>query len=562
MTGFFDENSLDGNLDGKVVLRDLHKAGHLDADLDLSSIDINGTKFGDTKARVRLEDGSLVADAKMAQKDGYADVHLTGAMGWGTDVAPRVDPTKPIDVALRAKSFRLAMFAPFVRSAVSELDGRLDADAKLHVEPGMNGGTMDGAIVLDRGLFETPAVGGEFHNLRARIFMKPWGVWNVAEVSADGTSGHFTASAVAHVNGLSFRSGEAHLKIAEKNKLPLTMQGMDLGTVWGQLDAKGAASPDGKKIDVDVNVPNLHVTLPQSIAHGVQSTTPDPTIKVGFIEPGGVVAILPVDGSLPPPAPPQPRPRTPSAPSATLHITTHLGPDLEIRRDTTVRAYVAAGPTIDIGKETKIAGSVEIPRGYIELQGKRFEIERGKLTFTGQPVDDPVVVATASYEAPDGTKVIAEFVGPVKTGKLTLRSEPQLSQNEILALLLFGSADGTFGQAAPPGQQGNDATQAASLAGGVVTQGLNRAISGISGVEVQTKVDTQESGDPRPEVEVALSRDVSATIIYNLGVPPPGQNPDDTLLMVDWRFHKNYSTEATVGDKGTSILDLTWKYRY
>jgi hypothetical protein len=50
--------------------------------------------------------------------------------------------------------------------------------------------------------------------------------------------------------------------------------------------------------------------------------------------------------------------------------------------------------------------------------------------------------------------------------------------------------------------------------------------------------------------------------VYNLGVPPPGQNPDDTLIVADWRFHGNYSTEATLGDKGTSILDLTWKYRY
>ncbi|HEY2513201.1 MAG TPA: translocation/assembly module TamB domain-containing protein, partial [Polyangiaceae bacterium] len=181
---------------------------------------------------------------------------------------------------------------------------------------------------------------------------------------------------------------------------------------------------------------------------------------------------------------------------------------------------------------------------------------------TGQPPDDPIVIATAAYEAADGTKVFADFVGPVKTGKLTLRSEPALGQNEILALLLFGTADGTFGQSAPPSQQGSTETQAASLAGGVVTEGLNKAISGISGVDVQTKVDTAENGDPRPEVEVALSRKVSATVIYNLGVPPPGQNPDDTLLMVDWRFHKHYSTEATLGDRGTTILDLAWKYRY
>jgi translocation and assembly module TamB len=364
------------------------------------------------------------------------------------------------------------------------------------------------------------------------------------------------------VNGLSFKSAEVHLKIAEKDKLPIALQGMALGTVWGHIDATGVVGEDGKKIDVDVKVPELHVALPQSIAHGVQSTDPDPTVKVGTVGPDGVVQILPVDGALPLPDPRRNQPATASSPPARIHVATHLGPDLEIRRDTTVRAFVAEGPTIDIGKETKISGGISIPRGYIELQGKRFQIDKGNVTFTGQPVDDPVVVATASYEASDGTKVFADFVGPVKTGKLTLRSEPDLSQNEILALLLFGTADGTFGQAAPPGQQGSDVTQAASLAGGVVTQGLNKAISGVSGVDVQTKVDTGDTGDPRPEVEVALSRDVSATLVYNLGVPPPGQNPDDTLLVLDWRFNKSYSTEATLGDKGTSILDLTWKYRY
>ncbi len=561
VTAFVDENRLDADLSGSIALRGLHKVGQLDAKLALTHVNIDGAKFGDATAIATLRDGALEATARLAQPDGSANVRVTGGMSWGDAIAPSVDSRKPIDVGLQAKNFRLAMLAPFVRSVVSELDGRLNADTKLHVLPGAKDGTMTGAIVLDEARLDIPDAGGELHNAKARIFMKPWGVWNVAEISADGTSGHFTASAVAHVNGLQFRSGEAHLRIAEKDKLPLDMQGMELGTVWGRIDATGAIAGDGKKVAIDVKVPELHVMLPQSIAHGVQSTAPDATIDVGSIRPNGVVTILPVDGSAPPPAPPKPTSTTATA-SPTIHVTTHLGPDLEIRRDTTVRAFVADGPTIDIGKETTISGGITIPRGYIELQGKRFQIEKGKVSFTGQPVGDPVVVATASYEAADGTKVYADFTGPVKTGKLTLRSEPELGQNEILALLLFGSADGTFGQSAPPGQQGNDMTQAASLAGGVVTEGLNKAISGVSGIDVQTKVDTQEAGDPRPEVEVALSRAVSATLVYNLGVPPPGQNPDDTLLVLDWRFNKRYATEATLGDKGTSILDLTWKYRY
>jgi translocation and assembly module TamB len=230
-----------------------------------------------------------------------------------------------------------------------------------------------------------------------------------------------------------------------------------------------------------------------------------------------------------------------------------------------LRLYVTQGPTIDIGTTTKISGAIAIPQGYIELQGKRFQVEGSTVTFTGQPVDDPLIHAEAVYQAPDAdqTKVIARFVGPVKTGKVTLDSEPKMADSEILSLLMFGSSDGTFGQSAPAGEQGNGTTQAASVAGGVVTQGLNKAISGVTGgVEVQTSVDTEQTGNPRPEVEVAISRRVTAKVMYSLGVPPPGDNPDDTLLLIDWRLKGHYSTETTLGDKGTTIVDLAWKYRY
>jgi translocation and assembly module TamB len=482
-------------------------------------------------------------------------------MKWGAEVAPSPDESKPVEVKLVAKNFRAIAIAPFVQGAFDEIDGVVNANAALHVKPGFKDGTMEGAIVVDKGVFETPAVGEEFHDLRARISMKPWGVWNVEELSARGTSGRFTATAQAHVNGFHVQSAEAHLKIARKDKLPLSMQGTALGTAWGQIDAKGAMSPDGKTLDIDVSVPSFHVDLEDATGHAVQSTDPDTTVMVGVLDKHGKMERLAFDGTKPL-APPKPSADASTAPPMAIHVVTHLGPDLEILRGTMLKAYVTAGPVIDVGSETKISGGIQVPRGYIELQGKRFQIGESTVTFTGQAPDNPVVQATAVYDSPDGTKVIAKFVGPVKTGKLTLESDPQLTQNEILSLLMFGSADGTFGEAAPPGQQGNDTTQAASLAGGVVTQGLNKAISGVSGVDVETSVDTQETGNPRPEVEVALSRKVSATVMYSLGVPPPGESPDDTLLLLDWRFHKNYSTEATLGDKGTTILDLAWKYRY
>ena len=558
----FVDQAIDGNVSGEVSLHDLHRAGALDAKLDLDHLVVSNAQFSSAHATATVRDGIAKAAMRIDQPDqGFADLAANAAITWGAEIAPALDTTKPLAVKFKAKNFRAAAAAPFLQGSVSELDGLINADTTLHIKPGFKDGSMEGAILVDKGRFDSPAVGEEFHDLKARIFMKPWGQWNVSELSARGTSGRFSASAFAKVDGFHLLGGEAHLRIPQGDKLPLTLQGSALGNAYGAIDATATMSKNGKELAIDVKVPDFHVDLEDAVAHPVQSTDPNPTIRVGVHGKDGRLDLLPYDGTKPLPQKPVEK-EAPTTPPLAIHLTTHLGPDLEIRRGTMLRVYVTSGPVVDVGAETRISGAINLPRGYVELQGKRFQIEKGTVNFTGQTPDNPVVIATASYEAADGTKVFADFVGPVKTGKLTLRSEPALGQNEILALLLFGSADGTFGQSAPPSQQGNTGTQAASLAGGVVTEGLNKAISGISGVDVQTKVDTSENGDPRPEVEVALSRKVSATVIYNLGVPPPGQNPDDTLLMVDWRFHKNYSTEATLGDRGTTILDLAWKYRY
>ena len=56
----------------------------------------------------------------------------------------------------------------------------------------------------------------------------------------------------------------------------------------------------------------------------------------------------------------------------------------------------------------------------------------GVITFAEErPPSNPTVVATARYTAPEGTEVYAEFVGPVETGTLSLRSEPPLRVTEM-----------------------------------------------------------------------------------------------------------------------------------
>jgi translocation and assembly module TamB len=284
----------------------------------------------------------------------------------------------------------------------------------------------------------------------------------------------------------------------------------------------------------------------------VQALDPDTSIRVGAHADDGDFVTLPL-------VEPE-RPRKPS--ETVIHASVELGKDTHVKRDTTVDVTANAKLDVLVTDKAHITGKVVVERGKLELEGKQFTIDHATVSFLGDDTSNPMVVATAYWDAADGTRVYADFSGLATKGKLKLRSEPSLSEDEILSLILFGSADGSFGAQPPPGQDESTGVKAAGMAGGIVTQGLNKAISGVTSVDVTTRVDTSEADNPRPELAVQLTKTVSARVGYKLGVPAPGENPDRTELTLDWRFVRNWSLTAEVGDQGSTALDVVWRLRY
>jgi translocation and assembly module TamB len=203
------------------------------------------------------------------------------------------------------------------------------------------------------------------------------------------------------------------------------------------------------------------------------------------------------------------------------------------------------------------SGHIDLVRGTLAVQGKRFAIERGIVTFTGDPAN-PTVVVTASWDAPDGTHVYADYAGTVRAGKLTLRSDPPHTQDEIVALILFGTTEG-------PASSGNGgssfASAAAGAGGGIVTQPLNKALDQLTHADIRTRVDTSGAA-AKSEVEVQIAKNISAQVAYVLGLPPPGTEPDRTWLTLAWHFTAHWSLGFTVGDHGSTIFDALWRKRY
>lgn len=84
-----------------------------------------------------------------------------------------------------------------------------------------------------------------------------------------------------------------------------------------------------------------------------------------------------------------------------------------------------------------LVGELHIIRGRYELLGKRFELERGVLTFTGASPPEPSIDLSALASGSD-IEVQALINGPVRSPTVTLESDPPLPQDEILSRLLFG----------------------------------------------------------------------------------------------------------------------------
>jgi translocation and assembly module TamB len=367
--------------------------------------------------------------------------------------------------------------------------------------------------------------------------------------------GELSAKGIVRTRGLALASASASLHIPKRKALDVSAQGQPIGAVSGDVLVGATASEDGKQLRVQVDVPALDVTLAQRMKSGVQELEEKKTTRIGTFRDAKTFVRLPLDkDDLVPPA-------EGTEPGMVVEADIRLG-EITLVQGNQVRVVLGGTPHVRIAGTTAVSGQVQVKRGRIDVQGKAFEIEKGTITFQPADTSNPIVVATAAWTAEDGSKIYADFVGPVKTGKVNLRSDPARPKNEILAMILFGTADGANAAPPPPGRAPDGTTKAATaLGGGFAAQGLTEAMDDLTGIQATARIDTTRSSNPAPEIEIQIARRLSLAFEHILGTPPLSE-PDTNLAIVDWRFRRNWSLETTLGDRGKIQTDAVWTRRY
>ncbi|HEY8075929.1 MAG TPA: translocation/assembly module TamB domain-containing protein [Labilithrix sp.] len=546
-----------GTLSGEANLDGLHQDAALHAQFESKDLKIGRAHYKNLTAKVDAANGAFDAHARLEQTDGYADVRAKAAMSWGARVAPELDRTKPIEAAIDAKAFRVAAAQPFLKGILEGLDGRLDANANAKLGPGPGDVQMQGKVALRDGTMHITAIGEELRDARFTVTLAPDGTVKLQDFAAKGIEGELSGDAQAKLRGFGLESALANFHIPDKKPLDVTVQGTPIGRIHGDVHVKANATPDMSKVTVNVDVPTLGVELPQSMKNGVQDLAKEKDVRVGTFRTQKDFVELPLNGA----DLEKNDTTTAKAGGTTLDLAVHIG-EATIVRGNQARVVLGGDPHIVVTDKARVTGQIHLKEGKVDVQGKEFEIDKGTVTFQPDDPGNPIIVATAAWTAEDGTKVFADFVGPVKTGKVELRSEPPRPKNEILALVLFGTADGMNGVPPPPGRQPDGTTRAATaVGGGFAAQGLTEALDDLTGVQASARIDTTHSDNPRPEVEIQVAKAISVEFAHVLGTPPISQ-PDTNYATLDWRFKRNWSLETTVGDRGSAMVDAVWQKRY
>lgn len=202
------------------------------------------------------------------------------------------------------------------------------------------------------------------------------------------------------------------------------------------------------------------------------------------------------------------------------------------------------------GKALSLEGRIEAQRGFADLQRRRFRLIEGSLELVGGAKIDPVLDVLGRHKARDHV-IDARLTGTASKPVLTLSSDPTLSQEDILAVLLFGRPSSELSQE----QQSSLSQRAVGLASSMGLTAVGRSVASALGLDA-LGLQIDELSNQRASVGAYLGRNIFVALAQDFS----GERGQE--LSIEYEFWPGWSVVGSTTSQGTNSADLVWKIRY
>lgn len=349
-----------------------------------------------------------------------ASLRMPGALGASVVLNEGTDAllSRPADVRIEADKFEIAVLNGFV-SSVRDLAGTLDM--KLLKTGPLNGYDLSGTIALRDGRM-SPGEYGTYHAITmdtAIDFPKV----KISTLSGSAGKGGFDLR-------LDAEADDALEKIVaafelDVNDLPLVQNFQRRADLSMKLRATGTMENDVLTIP-ELRISGGRLFIPEKLPKAVQDVDPHPDIvfdddeRIGEEAPDGsgmlvrATVVIPDDFIV----------------EAPLGTVLTFGSRLDVSRDPMLLLQ-GADSALDV------VGNVRVVRGTINLLGRRFNVDDGRVQFLPRNFKDPSLAIKAHFEGPDAT-VLVDISGNASDPKTNFSSNPPMDEAEIFLYMMTG----------------------------------------------------------------------------------------------------------------------------
>ncbi|MEQ9319544.1 MAG: translocation/assembly module TamB domain-containing protein, partial [Polyangiaceae bacterium] len=541
---------MQGNVTGRLEVRGLGEDPHASVDLSIDGLGVGPKlRFGKSKVRLRpLGEGKgglgLLVELPL-EGGGGLRVSGYGGLDWEDQLYPKPAVDRAAGLYVIADRFPLATARPFVPDSVAGLAGSLSGELRVgYKEKSTTEVSVDADLWLRDGAAQLVPLGQDFHGITAHVLAKN-GLVTVNELELRSGTGRATGSLRAGLDGLGLNVVTGSIQIDESEPFPIASEGVPLGNVTGTVDANVSVRDDG--VQALLVTRGVRLQLPPSANQDVQELEAHPDVEIAQ-----------------PLYAPKPDEDEEGGRTTPVTLTIVLSPT-EIVGNQVRIAFLTEAP-LTVRNDGVIKGEIVVTGGELTVLDKTFRVDRGRVLLREEEPGNPFLNVTAHWDAPDGTTVYVDYVGPLKPmdrENFTFRSQPAMPESEVLALLIFGDASA--------GAAGTDQTN--SVANSVAAAQFN-AVLGQLAPGLSTKISTSSA---TLTYQLTDKVTLSATFENQQGAAgqqqgadtaSSGGNPNDATnrseFSIGYRFAKSWLVRGTVGVGlgAASGIDLLFQHRY
>jgi translocation and assembly module TamB len=534
-----------GTLRGELRATGSLQAPTVDLALDGKALVLSGRPLGDLQAKGHAGRGGIDAQARLAAFHGG-----TLAATFSSDVDVGLGPILRGDLAnaparahVVAERLALAFLPAALPGVVRSAGGELAADVRAE-------GTFSrlrpvGTLRVSGGRLAVTEV-GEWTGIELDAALSDDEL-RVARLEAHRGSGRMEGKVEAR--GLALRGGPGEFTAELRARdLGIPRAGQEILRLEA-VDATAKGTFDAKVLRAEVRVPRATIRLPKRTPRALQPLDRRDDIVIG-----------------------EPKKRGPrhgegvaSGEEEGYRVVVHtVVPNRFFVKSDNPRVDVElkADFTLDIlAARIYSEGTVDVIRGEVEpIGGRRFQVERGRVTFTGGEPKDAVLDVIALYENP-AANVTVTVTGPTSAPQVKMTSEPPMDEAQIAMLIATGRTQLKAGGGGVGTFTGEEAGKAAL--GVVATQVFKGLVADKLPLDTVALESTQRDGVTTfnlragkyvtDKIYVGYTRDFEAQL-------EEGENQNE--VRVEFQITSRWTFESRYGDGKSGGASLIWSKDY